>query len=263
MLADTGDHPRDAGSAERRPHRIPSFVHQRNRLTDGQQSAWERLWSTTGRDISDVMAGTEPFDPVGWFGRTAPLVVEIGSGMGESTAAMAAAAPGVNHLAAEVFEPGLAQLLIRIEAAGLTNLRLLRGDAVDLLESCVPVDSLDGIRIFFPDPWPKRRHHKRRLVQPGFVALAASRLRPGATLHMATDWADYAHQMREVCDAERSLQRAPRTGPDGFIARPGWRPVSKFEQRAVTEGRTVRDLVFHRSHGQATDDPRGVTPAGG
>ena len=120
-----------------------------------------------------------PYDPPAWFGRRAPLVLEIGSGTGESTAVQAAAAPEVDHLAVEVFEPGLAQLLMRIDEAGLTNLRLLRGDAVDLLRERVPPDSLAEVRIFFPDPWPKRRHHKRRLVQPAFVALVASRLAPG------------------------------------------------------------------------------------
>lgn len=235
-----------ADGGARRTDRIPSFVHQRNRLTEGQQSAWERLWGTFGRDVDDLVGGREPFAPAAWFGREAPVVLEIGSGMGETTAALAAAAPEVDHVAVEVFEPGLAQLLLRIEDAGLRNLLLLRGDAVALLDSCIPVDSLDGIRIFFPDPWQKRRHRKRRLVQPEFVALAASRLRPGAMLHMATDWADYAVQMREVADAERSLRRAPGVGPDGFLPRPEWRPVSKFEQRAVAEQRAVSDLMYER-----------------
>lgn len=185
-----------------------------------------------------------PYDPAAWFGRSAPLVLEIGSGTGESTAAQAAAAPDVDHLAVEVFEPGLAQLLMRIEAAGLTNLRLLRGDAVDLLRERVPPASLAGIRIYFPDPWPKRRHHKRRLVQREFVALAASRIAPEGTLHLATDWTDYALQMRAVCSAEPLLTNAVST-PDGWTPRPPWRPLSKFERRALAEGREVRDLIFH------------------
>ncbi|GAY11119.1 tRNA (guanine46-N7-)-methyltransferase [Pseudonocardia sp. N23] len=236
-----------ADEGARRTDRIPSFVHQRNRLTEGQQSAWDRLWGGVGRDVEDLVAGGEPFAPSAWFGREAPLVLEIGSGMGETTAALAEAAPDVDHLAVEVFEPGLAQLLLRIEDAGLRNLLLLRGDAVALLDSCIPVDSLDGIRIFFPDPWQKRRHRKRRLVQPDFVRLAASRLRPGATLHMATDWADYAVQMRDVADAEQLLRRAPGVGPDGFLPRPEWRPVSKFESRAVVEERAVSDLLYERT----------------
>jgi tRNA (guanine-N7-)-methyltransferase len=249
VVADTGAVDGSGPAGRPGQHRIPSFVHQRNRLTEGQQAAWDRSWARRGRDVADLVAGRESYDPAAWFGRTAPLILEIGPGMGESTAALAAAAPDVDHLAVEVYEPGLAQLLMRLEAAGLDNLLLLRGDAVDLLETCIPVNSLDGIRIFFPDPWPKRRHRKRRLVQPEFVELAASRLRPGATLHMATDWADYADQMRAVGDGERSIRRVEGTAPDGFMPRPEWRPLSKFEQRAVTEGRTVRDLMYVRTHG--------------
>lgn len=218
---------------------VTSFVHQRNRLTDGQRHAWERLWPTLGHEVDDLVARPETFDPPAWFGRSAPLILEIGSGMGESTAALAAAAPGTDHLAVEVFEPGLAQLMMRIEAAGLTNLQLLRGDAVALLRSVVAPGSLDGVRVFFPDPWPKRRHHKRRLVQPGVVALVATRLRPGATLHLATDWADYAAQMMTVCEAEPQLEGGP-------VERPEWRPVTKFEERARNEGRPIRDLVYRK-----------------
>jgi len=232
--------------ADHPPHRrITSFVHQRNRLTEGQAHAWGRLWSRHGIDVADVLSGAVPYDPAAWFGRTAPLVLEIGSGTGESTAEQAAAAPDTDHLAVEVFEPGLAQLLMRIDEAGLTNLRLLRGDAVDLLRERVPPGTLAGVRVYFPDPWPKRRHHKRRLVQPEFVALVASRLAPGATLHLATDWAGYAVQMRAVCSAEPLLANAS-SAPDGWTPRPGWRPTTKFERRAVAEGREVRDLVFRR-----------------
>lgn len=225
---------------------ITSFVHHRNRLTAGQQQAWDRWWPTHGRDVADVVSGAEPYDPPAWFGRTAPLVLEIGSGMGESTAAMAAAAPDVDHLAVEVFEPGLAQLLMRIAEAGLTNVALLRGDAVALLRESVPAASLHGIRIFFPDPWPKRKHRKRRLVQPEFVALAASRLLPGGTLHLATDWDDYATQMRAVCAGEAQLRTAVPGAVGGWFPRPAWRPISKFEQRAHVENRSVHDLMYHR-----------------
>ncbi|GAA1250461.1 tRNA (guanosine(46)-N7)-methyltransferase TrmB [Pseudonocardia aurantiaca] len=226
---------------------IPSFVHHRSRLTEGQQHAWDRWWSERGRDVPDLLSGAEPYDPPAWFGRTAPLVLEIGSGMGESTAALAAATPEVDHVAVEVFEPGLAQLLMRIADAGLPNVALLRGDAVALLRERVPPASLAGIRIFFPDPWPKRRHHKRRLVQPEFVALAASRLAPGATLHLVTDWDHYALQMRAVCDAEPLLENTAAREPGGWTPRPPWRPVTKFEQRARTEGRAVHDLLYRRT----------------
>jgi tRNA (guanine-N7-)-methyltransferase len=234
------------------PHRrVTSFVHQRNRLTEGQAHAWERLWPVHGADVADVLSGALAYDPPTWFGRTAPLVLEIGSGTGESTAAQAAAAPEADHLAVDVFEPGLAQLLMRVEEAGLTNLRLLRGDAVDLLRERVPHASLAAIRIFFPDPWPKRRHHKRRLVQPEFAALAASRLVPGGTMHLATDWADYAAEMRAVCSAEPLLENVS-TDPAGWTPRPPWRPVTKFERRALAEGREVRDLLFRRVEGAPT-----------
>jgi len=228
------------------PHRrVTSFVHQRIRFTEGQAHAWERLWPVYGLDVADVVTGEISYDPPAWFGRRAPLVLEIGSGTGESTALQAAAAPETDHLAVEVFEPGLAQLLMRIDEAGLTNLRLLRGDAVDLLRESVPADSLAAIRIFFPDPWPKRRHHKRRLVQPEFVALAASRLVPGGVLHLATDWANYAVEMRAVCEGEPLLENTSGAD-DGWTPRPAERPETKFERRARAEGRDVRDLVFCR-----------------
>jgi tRNA (guanine-N7-)-methyltransferase len=231
------------------PHReVPSFIHHRARLTEGQQRAWDRWWPERGREVADLVGGTEPYDPPAWFGRAAPLVLEIGSGMGESTAAMAAAAPEVDHIAVEVFEPGIAQLLMRVADAGLTNVAVLRGDAVALLREVVPAASLDTVRIFFPDPWPKRRHRKRRLVQPGFTAVLAGRLRPGGLLHLATDWADYATQMRDVCAAEPRLHPARDRGAsaEGRLPRPDWRPVTKFEQRAREEGREVTDLLYYR-----------------
>jgi tRNA (guanine-N7-)-methyltransferase len=159
---------------------------------------------------------------------------------------MAAAEPGVNLLAVEVYEPGLARLIMLMRADGSENLRMLRGDAVELLEHAITPASLDGVRVYFPDPWPKRRHHKRRLVQAEFAALVASRLAPGATLHLATDWEEYAEQMREVCDTEPLLHRAPGTGPDGWYPRPDFRPLTKFEQRAKVEGRVVHDLIYVR-----------------
>lgn len=233
--------------AEPQPHRqVTSYVHHRARLTEGQQAAWDRWWPTRGRDVTDLLSGAVAYDPPAWFGRDAPLVLEIGSGMGESTAALTAAEPDVDHLAVEVFEPGIAALLMRAAAAGLTNLVVLRGDAVALLRECVPEASLTGIRIFFPDPWPKRRHRKRRLVQPDFAALAASRLRAGGTLHMATDWDDYAVQMRETADAEPRLENTALGRPGGWTPRPPWRPVTKFEARARVEGRDVHDLVYRR-----------------
>jgi tRNA (guanine-N7-)-methyltransferase len=218
---------------------------QRARMTTGQQRAWERSWDRWGTDVRDLPDG--PLDTAGWFGRAAPVVLEIGSGMGESTASMALAAPGADHLAVEAYQPGLAQLLLRIEQAEITNLRLLRGDARPLLAEHVVPSSLHAVRIYFPDPWPKRRHHKRRLVLPEFVALVASRLARGGTLHLATDWAPYAEEMLAACAAEPALRNtAGDDSPHGFLPRPAWRPVTKFEQRARDEGRVVRDLLFAR-----------------
>ena len=224
---------------------IASFVHHRARLTEGQQRAWDRWWPELGHEIDALLDGSLPYDPPAWFGRTAPLILEIGSGMGEASAALAAAEPEIDHLAAEVFEPGLGQLLMRITEGDLRNIALLRGDAVALLKERVPEASLAGLRIWFPDPWPKRKHRKRRLVQPEFVALAVSRLAPGATLHLATDWADYAEQMRTVCEAENALVNT--VGPGQWTPRPPWRPVTKFEERALREGREIRDLVYRRT----------------
>ncbi|MGH3534003.1 MAG: tRNA (guanosine(46)-N7)-methyltransferase TrmB [Pseudonocardiaceae bacterium] len=210
-------------------------------MTIGQQRAWDRCWDRWGANVADLPDG--PLDAAGWFGRTAPVVLEIGSGMGESTAAMALEAPDVDHLAVEIYQPGLAQLLLRIEQAEISNLRLLRGDAYTVLHEHLAASSLHAVRIYFPDPWPKRRHHKRRLVRPELVALVTSRLAVGATLHLATDWEPYAQEMLAACVAEPGLRN---TALHGFAARPAWRPVTKFEQRARDEGRVVRDLLFAR-----------------
>ncbi|WP_243753928.1 tRNA (guanosine(46)-N7)-methyltransferase TrmB [Labedaea rhizosphaerae] len=209
-------------------------------MTVGQEKAWERHWGTIGRAVVDLPEG--PLDATSWFGREAPLLLEIGSGMGETTSLLAQAEPETNYLAIDVYQPGVAQLMLRAEAMGLANLRVLRGDAVTLLEDHIEPGRLAGARIFYPDPWPKKRHHKRRLVQPEFIALLASRLAEGAVLHLATDWAEYAEQMLEVCSAEPLL----RNKHDGWAPRPSWRPVTKFESRADEEGRISRDLLFER-----------------
>ncbi|MGH3934397.1 MAG: tRNA (guanosine(46)-N7)-methyltransferase TrmB [Pseudonocardiaceae bacterium] len=219
-----------------------AYYAQRSRMTTGQQRAWNQNWERWGADVDALPDG--PLDTAGWFGRAAPVVLEIGSGMGESTAAMAVAAPDVDHLAVEIYQPGLAQLLLRIDQAQLTNLRLLRGDAQTLLAEHVPPASLRAVRIYFPDPWPKRRHHKRRLVGLEFIALVTSRLEVAGTLHQATDWESYAEEMLAACAAEPGLRNS--CPGNGFAPRPAWRPVTKFERRARDEGRAVRDLLFHR-----------------
>ena len=235
---------------------IHSFVHHRSRLTEGQQHAWERWWHTRGRDVEDLLSGAEPFDPPAWFGRTAPLVLEIGSGMGESTAALAAAAPDVDHLAVEVFEPGLAQLLMRLAEADLTNVALLRGDAVALLRQCVPPASLSRDPDLLPGSVAEAQAPQAPARAAGLRCAGGLAARAGGTLHMATDWDDYAVQMRQVCDAEPLLENTAAGEPDGWTPRPEWRPVTKFEQRAVHEGRAVHDLVYRRVSTEPPSDLR-------
>jgi len=176
------------------------------------------------------------------FGRKAPLVLEIGFGMGDATATIATARPEVDFLGIEVHPPGVGALLKRIGELGLTNLRIVQHDAVEVLEQMIAPASLAGVHVFFPDPWHKLRHHKRRLVQPGFVGLLASRLAPGATLHCATDWENYAAQMLEVLAAEPSL----RNTAAGYAERPALRPLTKFENRGLGLGHGVWDLVFEK-----------------
>jgi tRNA (guanine-N7-)-methyltransferase len=180
-------------------------------------------------------------EPIGGskiFGRTAPLVLEIGSGMGETTAAIAQAHPEADFIAVEVHGPGVGSLLNRIESLQLRNLRVIRHDAVDVLENMIGDASLAAIHLFFPDPWPKKRHHKRRLVQAEFAALAARKLAPGGTLHAATDWPDYAEHMDEVLSREPLLRRTTA----GFVSR----PATKFEARGRRLGHPIRDLYWKR-----------------
>ncbi|MGB3937053.1 MAG: tRNA (guanosine(46)-N7)-methyltransferase TrmB [Burkholderiales bacterium] len=177
-----------------------------------------------------------PVEAKSIFGRTAPFILEIGSGMGETTAAIAQAHPGIDYLAVEVHGPGVGSLLRKIEALALANLRVIRHDAVEVLERMIPDASLAGIHLFFPDPWPKKRHHKRRLVQPPFAALAARKLAPGSYFHAATDWPDYAVQIDEVLTSSSCFTRE----------QPKQRPETKFERRGRGLGHPVRDLLFRR-----------------
>ncbi|MGQ9861735.1 MAG: tRNA (guanosine(46)-N7)-methyltransferase TrmB [Thiobacillaceae bacterium] len=177
------------------------------------------------------------------FGRTGPKVLEIGFGMGETTARIAAENPHIDYLGIEVHTPGVGALLKRIGELNLTNLRIVQHDAQAVLAHMLEEASLDGVHIFFPDPWPKKRHHKRRLIQPHFVALLASRLKPGGYVHLATDWEDYARQMLNVLSAEPSLTNTV----DGYAPRPPTRPLTKFEQRGLRLGHAVWDLVFRRN----------------
>jgi tRNA (guanine-N7-)-methyltransferase len=206
---------------------IRSYVLRQGRTTPAQKRALDELTATYGI----------PYRQAPLEAPARPLVLEIGSGMGETTAAIAAAHPDTEYIAVEVHGPGVGSLLKRIDAGGLKNLRVIRHDAVEVLEHMIADASLAGIHLFFPDPWPKKRHHKRRLVQPPFAALAARKLAPDGYLHAATDWPEYADQMAEVLGAEALLQRA---------VEPRARPLTKFEQRGVKLGHEVRDLVYRR-----------------
>jgi tRNA (guanine-N7-)-methyltransferase len=221
--------------AERRS--IRSYVLRQGRVTEAQSRAVERLMPVYG-----IAFAPAPLDLDAAFGRRAPKILEIGFGMGETTAAIAHAHPDSDYLGIEVHTPGVGALLRRIESLGLTNVRVIRHDAVDVLEKMIAPASLDGVHVFFPDPWPKKRHHKRRLLQPDFVRLLASRMKPGAYLHAATDWEDYALQMLDVLSAEPLLANTAT----GFAPRPDARPSTKFEARGARLGHGVWDLVFRR-----------------
>jgi tRNA (guanine-N7-)-methyltransferase len=205
---------------------IRSYVLRQGRTTPAQQRALEELLPKYGIAPSQKITAEKP------------LVLEIGSGMGETTAAIAKAHPQFDFVAVEVHGPGVGSLLNSIHREGLNNLRVIRHDAVEVLEQMVADASLAGIHLFFPDPWPKKRHHKRRLVQPAFAALAARKLAPGGVLHAATDWPDYAEHMDAVLGAEPGLERVKA----GLVQR----PATKFESRGRKLGHPIRDLYFAR-----------------
>ena len=208
---------------------IRSYVLRQGRTTPAQARALGTLFPKYGIAFSRKTIGSL---------RAAPLILEIGSGMGETTVAIAKAHPEVDFIAVEVHAPGVGSLLNATEKERLSNLRVVRHDALEVLEHMIADGTLAAIHLFFPDPWPKKRHHKRRLVQPAFAALAANKLAPGGVLHAATDWPDYADQMEAVFRSERLLEPAGA----GFTAR----PVTKFESRGRRLGHPVRDLVFRR-----------------
>ncbi len=216
---------------------IRSFVLRQGRLSNAQARACDDLLPTFGIDYC-----AQSIDLALSFGRRAPCTLEIGFGMGDTLAATALARPERNFIGIEVHLPGVGALLRLIEAHGLTNVRVIRHDAVEVLQHMIAPDSLGEINLFFPDPWPKKRHHKRRIVTAEFAALMASRLVPGGLLHMATDWESYAEQMLEVVSAEPTLANTA----DGFAPRPDARPQTRFERRGLALGHVVHDLVFRR-----------------
>jgi len=224
----------DTSAHERR---VRSYVLRAGRMGTGQQRALRELAPRYVLPFAE-----QALDVARTFGRVAPLILEIGFGMGDATAAIAAASPQLDFLGIEVHPPGVGALLQRIDAERLHNVRIVQHDAVAVLERMLAPASLAGAAVFFPDPWPKKRHHKRRLIQPAFVALLASRLAPGAALHLATDWAPYAQQMLEVLSAEPTLINTAQ----GFAPRPAYRPLTKFERRGDQLGHPAQDLVFRK-----------------
>jgi len=221
----------------RRVREVLTYSRRGSRLSTSQQQTWDayaEAWVIPDEAVEPV-----DFSLAEWFGRDAPLVVEIGGGIGEATAALAATRPDCNFLALEVWLPGVAEGLGRVGKAGLSNVRFCSVDAVWLFDQRIAEGSVHELMTFFPDPWPKARHHKRRLVTPPHAALLASRLEVGATWHLATDWAEYAEQMVEVLDAEPLL-----TG--GVVERWDERPLTKFERKGIRAERPITDLAYRR-----------------
>lgn len=218
---------------------VRSFVRREGRLTEGQKRALETHYAEYG-----LPADLRPLDLAGAFGREAPVILEIGFGNGESLAEMAAAHPERNYLGVEVHRPGIGRLLQLVADQGLTNVRVIGHDAVEVMTHQLPPASLAGIQLYFPDPWPKKRHHKRRLVQPDWVELAASRLQPRGWLHLATDWDDYAEHMLDVMEASPLFENT--AGARRYAESPGERPRTKFEERGTRKGHAVHDLIYRR-----------------
>ncbi|MCW5605269.1 MAG: tRNA (guanosine(46)-N7)-methyltransferase TrmB [Burkholderiales bacterium] len=216
---------------------IRSYVLRQGRVSNAQQRAHDELLPRYG-----VPYVAQPVDLTALFGRSAPKILEIGFGMGETTAEIAVAHPENDYLGIEVHTPGVGSLLRQIAELELSNLRIIQHDAVEALEHMIVPEVLDGVHVFFPDPWPKKRHHKRRLIQAPFVRLLASRMKPGAYLHVATDWQDYAEQVLAVLAADPALENTAA----GFATRPAWRPQTKFESRGLKLGHGVWDIVFRR-----------------
>ena len=242
---------RDEGVRPARPHtgftadgkrlrEVVTYARRGSRFSARQHAAWEQY--AAAYVVPDAAVDEAEVDVAAWFGRRAPLVVEIGSGVGEATVPLAAARPSCDVLAFEVWRPGVAETLHRLGRAGVTNVRLISVDAVWSMRNLLGEGTVHELWTFFPDPWPKKRHHRRRLVNAEFAAVAASRLEPGGLWRLATDWADYAEQMVEVLDAEPLLENV-HAGPA-----PRWdeRPVTRFERRGRDAGRQITDLTYRR-----------------
>lgn len=220
---------------------IRSFVRRGGRLTNGQKSALKTLWPIYGVDNSASIVDLDVL-----FGRPTAKVLEIGFGMGDSLATMALSNSDIDYLGIEIHRPGIGHLLSLAKKSNIKNLRIINQDAVEALQTNIPDQSFDTIQIFFPDPWPKQRHHKRRLIQPEFSDMLIKKLKFGGKLHLATDWEDYAQHMLNVLN---KLQKISNTSHQGtFIERPLSRPITKFERRGTNLGHKVWDLLYVRNH---------------
>jgi tRNA (guanine-N7-)-methyltransferase len=219
--------------------RIRSFVRREGRLTPGQQRAMDDLFPRFG-----IETGEQPLDLDAVFGRTAPRILEIGFGNGESLAEIAKNHPQNDYIGIEVHRPGVGHLLIKIEELGLTNLRVICDDAVEVLEKQIPDESLDALYLFFPDPWHKKRHHKRRQVQAEWAQLVRRKLKNSGQLHLATDWQNYAEHMLEVMNAAEGF--ANLSDNNNYVVKPDYRPETKFERRGMRLGHGVWDIVFKK-----------------
>ncbi|MFG6138870.1 MULTISPECIES: tRNA (guanosine(46)-N7)-methyltransferase TrmB [unclassified Halomonas] len=220
---------------------IKSYVLRAGRMTAAQTRGLEEVWPRLGLTLEDGRQDLETL-----FGRRAPVVLEIGFGMGGSLIEQAETHPDTDFIGIEVHAPGVGKLLDEADKRGLTNLRVYREDALLVLERCLPEGSLDTLQLFFPDPWTKKKHHKRRIVQPAFVELVRTRLKPGGTLHMATDWEAYAEWMAEVMAEAPGYRNTATDDTAPYVPRPEFRPLTKFEQRGEKLGHGVWDLIFRR-----------------
>jgi len=227
-----------AETTDLRNRHIRSYVLRQGRVSPAQQRACDTLLPRLG-----IPYAAQPLDLAQAFGRAAPKILEIGFGMGDSTATIALAHPENDYLALEVHTPGVGNLLKLIDVQQISNIRIIQHDAVEVLRNMISDASLSGAHIFFPDPWHKARHNKRRLIQTPFVAQLVRKLKPGGYIHVATDWQDYAEQVLRVLSEEPLLENTA----DGYAPRPAYRPLTKFEQRGIRLGHGVWDLVFHRS----------------
>jgi tRNA (guanine-N7-)-methyltransferase len=227
---------------EFKPKSIRSFVIRAGRITAGQKQAFDTAWPSYGLSL---FAGA--IQPTQIFGREAPLVLEIGFGMGDSLLEMAINEPDKNFIGIEVHPPGVGRLIHLAAKQELKNLRVYMADAMDVLEDCIPDQSIDRLQLYFPDPWHKKKHNKRRIVQPAFIQALKPKLKLGGHFHMATDWQAYAEQMAEVMAAAEGFKNTTAESTATYVERPDYRPITKFEKRGARLGHGVWDLIFERS----------------